>query len=197
MKGTSKDLLSNASGMPIYGSTPYIEHQERQGQSEIVGQTGNAIQLPVQGSGNPLLNKWIRFGDVVSVDPIFRTAILPEGWRLERTDHHLWSNVIDDKGRKRAEVFYKAAFYDRSSFMRPTQRYQVQIDYEVANKTGDLVACVTDANTEIFRTNIHPTVKYRGEGYHAAMEALEAEAKVWLEANHPDAYNKETYGWES
>ena len=30
----------------------------------------------------------------------------------------MWSDLLDDKGVKRGSIFYKAAFYDRSAFLR-------------------------------------------------------------------------------
>jgi hypothetical protein len=56
---------------------------------------------------------------------MFRPATLPEGWRREGSDHAMWSHIVDDQGRKRASIFYKAAFYDRGAHMSlvsPTSR---------------------------------------------------------------------------
>jgi hypothetical protein len=57
------------------------------------------------------------FGDPVEGDPMFRHATLPGGWTKRGSDHDMWSLVVDERGRERASVFYKAAFYDRSAHM--------------------------------------------------------------------------------
>jgi len=60
----------------------------------------------------------IVFGE--KVDDLFTSVTLPEGWHKEATEHAMWSKLIDDQGRERASIFYKAAFYDRSAFMSIT-----------------------------------------------------------------------------
>jgi hypothetical protein len=35
----------------------------------------------------------------------------------------MWSHLLDEKGRKRASIFYKAAFYDRSARINPENRF--------------------------------------------------------------------------
>jgi hypothetical protein len=60
------------------------------------------------------------FGDPVPGDPLFQQATLPEGWSKQPTDHSMWTKIVDDRGVERVEVFYKAAYYDRSAFMRLT-----------------------------------------------------------------------------
>jgi hypothetical protein len=55
-------------------------------------------------------------------DPLFRRVRLPEGWGFRYTDHSMWTDLVDDNGKKRAGIFYKAAFYDR--------RASIQLDVE-------------------------------------------------------------------
>ena len=42
---------------------------------------------------------------------------MPNGWKKQATDHSMWSELIDDKGKVRATIFYKAAFYDQRAFL--------------------------------------------------------------------------------
>jgi hypothetical protein len=58
-----------------------------------------------------------KFGDVVESDPIFRYAELPEGWKKVGTGHNMWSTIVDESGKERVGIFYKAAFYDRHAHM--------------------------------------------------------------------------------
>lgn len=92
-----------------------IERQEAQGQRDLVAST----QLPVEGSDDPdVLALGIEFGEQTPGDDLFREAKLPEGWSKQATEHSMWSNVVDETGKTRASVFYKAAFYDRKAFIR-------------------------------------------------------------------------------
>ena len=58
-------------------------------------------------------------------DDLFMEVELPTGWSLKRTDHSMWSNLIDNKGRERASIFYKAAFYDRDAFINFNRRFHI------------------------------------------------------------------------
>ena len=53
-----------------------------------------------------------------SYDDLFWNVKLPEGWEVKATDHTMWNELVDDKSRKRASFFYKAAFYARDAFIR-------------------------------------------------------------------------------
>lgn len=48
---------------------------------------------------------------------MFCPATLPPGWTRKGSEHALWSHLLDEHGRRRAAIFYKAAFYDRSARM--------------------------------------------------------------------------------
>ena len=93
-----------------------IQAQEAQGQKDLVAST----QLPVKGTdGNEAA--WTDLGvELLPIEgsDIFRGAVLPAGWKKVRTDHSMWSHLVDETGKVRAEIFYKAAFYDRSAFVR-------------------------------------------------------------------------------
>jgi len=119
----------------LFGGNPTaIEKQEEDGQQELV----NSSQLPVKSES---------VGDVLDIykelefevlnndddDDLFVNVKLPDNWRIESTDHSMWSNLIDDKDRIRASIFYKAAFYDRDAFIVFKQRF----DYAV-NRIGFL-----------------------------------------------------------
>ena len=47
------------------------------------------------------------------VDDLFINATLPEGWHIRPTEHRCWSELTDEQGAVQAEIFYKAASYDR------------------------------------------------------------------------------------
>lgn len=90
-----------------------IESQEARGQQELV----NAEVLPAQGDWEALEAIGIKKGRSVDDDPLFVEATLPEGWKKKATEHSMWSMVVDETGKERASIFYKAAFYDRAAFI--------------------------------------------------------------------------------
>lgn len=63
----------------------------------------------------------IVFGE--DADDLFIYVTLPEDWKKVATDHPMWSNLVDHKGRKRAAIFYKAAFYDRDAHISLVRRF--------------------------------------------------------------------------
>lgn len=121
----------------IAASTPGgIERQEAEGQRRFVSSATLPKQL--RGTSREQLEKeWgVKFG--TESDGLFVNIELPEGWKLERTDHSMWNSLLDDKGRERASIFYKAAFYDRDAFLNVIRRYNYST-YEGADKDGNLV----------------------------------------------------------
>jgi hypothetical protein len=104
-------------GMLSEGQTGYIEGMEAAGQRQLV----NSDRLPVDTTPGDLA-EWkalgFTFGEPDPNDPMFRAATLPVGWSRQPTDHSMWSKLVDEHGRERVSIFYKAAFYDRSAFMR-------------------------------------------------------------------------------
>lgn len=104
-------------GWLMGGNPGAIEAQEKRGQSQLV----SSDVLPAKCDATSLATleaAGVVFGEPVEGDPLFRHAILPAGWKKVATDHDMWSDLVDAAGVVRAEIFYKAAFYDRSAFMR-------------------------------------------------------------------------------
>jgi hypothetical protein len=98
------------------GTGRYIEEMEQQGQHQLV----HSDRLPTRlnfSKEEDFLAAGFTFGEPDPQDPLFRPATLPEGWKREGSDHSMWSYIVDDKGRQRVRVFYKAAWYDRDAFM--------------------------------------------------------------------------------
>lgn len=101
----------------LFGGNPSaIEEQEAKGQKELE----ESQQLPIQcgyKDKKKLEQAGVVFGKPLKDDPLFCEAVLPNGWKVEKTDHSMWSNLVDEKGKQRAGIFYKAAFYDREAFI--------------------------------------------------------------------------------
>lgn len=101
----------------LFGRNPNaIEEQERRGQEQL---TESEI-LPVEvnyGNRKTLEDAGVIFGKPIKNDPIFCEVQLPNGWKIEPTDHSMWSELKDLNGKVRASIFYKAAFYDRHAHL--------------------------------------------------------------------------------
>jgi hypothetical protein len=126
-----------------------IEASEAAGQRELCA----SAVLPKQLHGSDVdpksieENLGIKFGE--DDDNLFVNVTLPSGWKVVPTEHSMWNNLVDGKGRVRAEIFYKAAFYDRDAFMRFNVRYFVTSEYAELRAPGnfDKKFIVKDAAT--------------------------------------------------
>ncbi len=155
-----------------------IERSEARGQQELV----NSEVLPTKwmhGSKKETLEQFgVIFGDIVEGDEMFQNVTLPVGWEKKATEHSMWSELYDDKGRKRASIFYKAAFYDRSAHISLATRYTY------SGYDNEEYAVVKDGEKVIFKSKPfvakegQPSYELRGEG--------ETEAEEWLNENFPD-----------
>lgn len=138
----------------LVGGTPNaIEASESAGQQELV--RGKVLPTDIQTvfigqdrlPGKPFLeNTGVKFLGFVDNDALFQYVELPPGWKLEATDHAVWSSLLDEKGRERAGIFYKAAFYDRKATLHLKCRYAVTTE-----RVGDTYVCnVKDGEKILF-----------------------------------------------
>jgi len=104
----------------IAATTPGgIEAQEARGQRDLC----SSSRLPKdfnQCSRSDFEVMGIVFGD--DSDDLFVNVTLPPSWHIRATDHSMWSELVDDKGEVRADIFYKAAFYDRNAHITVRQK---------------------------------------------------------------------------
>lgn len=124
-KDPAEQMLMLAVGMSNHGDpSEYIDAQERSGQRQLV----NSDRLPTkvvndEGGDEPYLALGFTFGEPDPDDRLFRPATLPAGWRREAMDHAMGSRIVDEYGRERVSIFYKAAFYDRDANMYLTSHF--------------------------------------------------------------------------
>lgn len=111
-----QDPLGMVMDAMLRGASGSILYQEAQGQSQLVASSVLPSKMDSR-TRKALEDAGVKFGELVDGDSLFIYAELPEGWRKEGTDHSMYSDLLDEKGRKRASIFYKAAFYDRSAHM--------------------------------------------------------------------------------
>lgn len=186
----------------IVASTPGgIEAQEKAGQQSFV----NSSTLPIVGTSTPdQINQLTRMGIVLGspVDDLFRNVTLPAGWTKKVTDHDMWSKLLDEKGRERAHIFYKAAFYDRSATFSLSRRFLVE-SYTNCTETGDILDR-SNPNSEfygIYVSDCGVPTKFFGafpSNYKQRAgldEKFRNTATKWLEENYPDYQDAEKY-WE-
>jgi hypothetical protein len=98
----------------VIAATPgSIEAQEKRGQLDMVA--NQDFPLDIRGVTREQLEALgFVFGD--HLDDLFQSVTLPAGWKIEPTDHSMWSTILDSDGNERGSIFYKAAFYDRCAF---------------------------------------------------------------------------------
>lgn len=135
--------INTISLMSMVMGSDAITYQEREGQKNLC----NSSELPMKYNGGlkeqkEYIEKLNQMGITVieteeernknfADGELFMKVILPEGWSIKRTDHSMWSNLTDNKGKKRASIFYKAAFYDRDAFINFNRRFS--ISYKIAD----------------------------------------------------------------
>ena len=166
------------------GTDAMITRQEAQGQRDLV----NSAVLPRDG-----IEQAAQMGVEVGepVDDLFVSVVLPAGWRKVATSHSMWSDLLDDQGRKRAAIFYKAAFYDRSAHMsvcraiNVTRRYSDDDQVSMAVVRGDVVLFETES--------IDRSVM--GKDYFDLINTHEQAATAWADTHYPNWRDVGAY-WE-
>ena len=119
--------ISSLHYLTLLDMTPEtIYAQEKLGQQELV----RSSQLPSNSGRNVnVIEQYEKMGIKVigeSIkDDLFLDVELPQGWSIKDTDHSMHSKLLDDKGRERAGIFYKAAFYDRTADITFYQRIRL------------------------------------------------------------------------
>lgn len=142
----------------------------------------------------------IQILDLVDGDDIFVNAKLPDGWRQKTTDHGMWNDLVDDKGRKRAGIFYKAAFYDRSAFIRPNARFIATYECNWEDHTDKHCwGVVRDGGKIIWKGGVLESAPspWNPDGPPVQQsEVATLHAKRWVEERYPDFENTAAY-WEA
>jgi hypothetical protein len=134
----------------------------------------------------------------VEGDEIFLKVKLPAGWKKELTDHSMWTDLLDERGRRRAGVFYKAAFYDRSAHIQPLSRFISRYNFVKEDGWGGPVyGYVEDGGKEIYRTPVFDPEPnpYQPGKLRAATEAASDSARAWLVEHYPDHEDPTAY-WD-
>jgi hypothetical protein len=108
-------LLAFANARMGGDASALIEGQERAGQAQLAH--SDRLPTSIHGDRAEFEALGFSFGEPDARDSMFMPATLPEGWKREGSGHAMWSYILDQQGRRRVSIFYKAAFYDRDAFM--------------------------------------------------------------------------------
>jgi hypothetical protein len=165
----------------LAGTPGGIEAQEKAGQAMLPKDMG--YKPPTREAITAATG--IQFG--VDADDLFVNVTLPPGWKLQATDHSMWSDLLDADGVKRAGIFYKAAFYDRNASITFNGRYRQDSDYAKPRSTFYVVD--TRTGERLFTAGDCACDDYQGK------EPLRAAAKNWLDEQFPDHGDPLAY-WE-
>lgn len=89
------------------------------------------------------------FGEEDEREPLMRRATLPEGWRLARADHPIYSHLLDERGRRRALVM--CSRIDRQAWVRCLGRFSAshRIDDPYDWRTEPLVPVIADSDDSV------------------------------------------------
>jgi hypothetical protein len=195
-----------------------IERQESRGQQDLCNSQHLSTEMRCSYGGpnsdaHEVLRSWgVKVGKPVAGDDMFTDCQLPEGWGINSTGHAMWNDLVDDQGRKRGSMFYKAAFYDRSTHLDLCARFSVEVLYS-DSKDGNKRCRVLDGSAIAFESNPHqyPDVYDDKDAFYDLeqdkrrqvideMDRAEAEAKEecyqWLAKDYPD-WKDETKYWDA
>lgn len=170
------------------GNPKAIEDQEARGQQELVASS----QLPKKCNSPHSINATeqyhkmgIKTFTASKGDDIFIGTKLPDGWKKKATDHSMWNNLIDDKGRTRGTIFYKAAFYDRCSFINFTTRFNISTEYfeEKDEKGFPFRQYVAKDGNDVIWSGGKCTFENEDKVYAAAKEYLTQKYPDWQNIN--------------
>lgn len=182
----------------LFGGNPHaIEEQESQGQQELVA----SQQLPRVCNSPRGINaaeQYHKMGIKVFTsskgDDLFMGVKLPDGWKKEATDHSMWNNLVDDKGRIRATFFYKAAFYDRDAFVNFETRYGTKTDFSDPLTYSHQV--IDKATSEIlFHSGTYPRDSMGKPDYFKQQEKFQKQCNDFLNHKFSDWQNINAY-WD-
>jgi hypothetical protein len=108
----------------LFGRNPNaIEEQEKRGQQELC----EASELPkkINRESGRRFEDAREFYESMNFkveekegDDLFYRVSFPDGWKIKPLNNHpMWNQLVNPKGEMIAQIFYKAAFYDRDAFI--------------------------------------------------------------------------------
>lgn len=183
-----------------------IERQEAQGQRDLVS-SFNRLPKELDAPGSDKYRDsdhgWAvaeRLGfqkTAENGDDIFQGVIAPAGWSLRPTEHSMHSEIIDDKGRKRGSVFYKAAFYDRNAHGSFEARFQHKSVFPETYDGSYTLQALDTATGDVLGSVDIPARSDAADAWEVRdaieKEARETVSQMIVDAGYPDWKSAENY----
>jgi hypothetical protein len=179
-----------------------MTNQVKLGQEQMVQQKTLPVQMQPESAKQWLAKCGVKFLGQVENDELFQSVELPPGWKKIASGHPWLSMLVDDQGRERARIFYKAEYYDRNASLSIQPRYGVleDLNHEVPKGSDSIAATVMDGSSVLgtgeilFMTKPIGGVEGRKERFRAYYQAKK-EAYTWLDQNFPENNDPFAY-WE-
>lgn len=176
-----------------FGRGRDIEAQEAEGQAQLCQSQVLPIELNPEEARRHLYDWGFKFSTTpIPNETCFQSVEFPAGWSIKPTEHSMWSRLCDLRGRERAAIFYKAAFYDRSAHLRLTpavrieRLYEKPTDYHIVKLQG----------VEVFRTLPFPAwTRENAESQRELEKMSEKAAQDYVSEHYPNAQDLSAY-WE-
>lgn len=163
-----------------------FDGEQKRDQTALV----KALMLPKQVGGatrKQLEALGFKFGD--DFDELFVKCEYPPGWQKRPADHPMHIDLVDEQGRKRAGIFFKATSHDRRATMGMKGRFYVDA-YRAGSQKGCFRCVVTDGDEVLFDAG------ERGEGDFEKGDEMKGLCEHWLDEKHPDWRNPLAY-WDT
>ena len=120
-------------------------------------------------------------------------AELPNGWTAKSIGNTCFRQLIDNKGRVRAEIFRKREIHEQDFFIRFNRRFTIH--EHIVSNVNDIITSfhyVLD-NARIFRVCKTDQIAFnKNDVYDYESESSNVCVK-WLEENYPDYKNPNAY----
>lgn len=173
-----------------------ILKQEADGQRSFTTSSTLPTQMG-QDDRTVLEQAGVVFGDKVDGDEMFTYVTLPAGWEMVASPQNdsRWTELHDDKGRRRAMMFYKAAFYDRKAHLSTERRFGISSDYAYQDSNSAFRYNVTDGDTVVFTTDATPFAEKYSDEYLEADKTARSAALAWFEEHYPSWQDASAY-WD-
>lgn len=127
---------------------------------------------------------------------------LPEGWKTTVGTSGYWTDVFDEKGRKRMSFFEKLCFWDSDAFTNFNHRYSfivLPFDEWEGNASYEermfkpWTLYITDGGEK--KEKLHEITPTTKKEYFAIGDVIKEIATKWLNEHYPDWENIEAY-WD-
>lgn len=138
---------------------------------------------------------------------LFVPVKFPKGWKKGRTDHPMWTTLLDDRGRKRANIFYKSGMWDCDAFIDLVTRFSIRRIYFEPDDNMAIQFEILDCDSPIYQTRItNPGPRPDDDAangdrrkFYKMNDAMIAESRNecrdWLNKNYPNWKDEAAY-WD-